>query len=135
MNHGLRWRLMQGCCWQLVPGSLGEMAAPGSMLPKQGKVQEPPAWGCPCHLAPWGASGTAAPGGPSLWFSPGRAHLGQVLPELLDLTVLHAQHAAQQLHHIVLKLVIVQPGGNRRKEQKPRYFGEQKVRKRLPTAA
>ena len=50
--------------------------------------------------------------------------LSQVLPELLDLAVLHAQHAAQQLHHIVLKLVIVQPGEDTRKEQK-RAFEEQ----------
>lgn len=43
---------------------------------------------------------------------------GQVPPELLDLAVLHAQHAAQQLHHVVLKLVIVQPGEDTRKERK-----------------
>lgn len=50
--------------------------------------------------------------------------LGQVLPELLDLAVLHTQHTAQQLHHVVLKLVIVQPGEDRKKEQK-QVFGEQ----------
>lgn len=50
--------------------------------------------------------------------------LGQVLPELLDLAVLHTQHTAQQLHHIVLKLIIVQPGEDTRKEQK-QAFGEQ----------
>jgi len=48
--------------------------------------------------------------------------LGQVLPELLDLAVLYAQHAAQQLHHIVLKLVIVQPGEDARKEQKQAFW-------------
>lgn len=47
--------------------------------------------------------------------------LGQVLPELLDLAVLHAQHAAQQLHHIVLELIIVQPEVDIRKEQKQAF--------------
>ena len=36
--------------------------------------------------------------------------LGAVLPDLSNATVLPTQHAAQQLHHRVLELVVVQPG-------------------------
>lgn len=51
-----------------------------------------------------------------------------ILPEPLDLAVLHTQHTAQQLHHIILKLVIVQPAEDTRKEQE-QGFGEQSAEK------